>query len=194
MRWLIIATVLTCLSSTLPADHPNKANHPVHPRIDVIGPLGNWLPPSYRRRYNRPSNFAGKISNYIAPSSLEAMSWYASKQRNAYKDHKPRTVMHYFYPKPWEALRTGPRVDTVKMGDTSTMPSALPASQADETLQDALQKADELFRELETSPEEGGSPSDQPSLPGIGNREGPIQQLIEGNKIPQPTVAPESAN
>ena len=98
--------------------------------------------------------------------------------------------MHYFYPKPWEALRTGLRVDTGKTGDTSTMPSALPASQADET----LQKADELFEELETSPEEVASPSDQPSLPGIGNREGPLQQLIEGDKIPQPTVAPESAN
>lgn len=192
MRWLIVATVIACLSSTLLADHPDKANHPVHPRIDVIGPLGNWLPPSYRRRYNRPSNFAGKISYYIAPSSLEAMSWQASKQRDAYKDHKPRTVMHYFYPKPWEALRTGPRIDTLNLGNTNTMPSALPAFQADETLQDAIQKEDELLRELEASPEEGASPSDHPPLPGIGSIKGPVQQLIEGDKIPQPIVAPES--
>jgi len=193
MRRLIIATVIACLSSTLPADHPDKANHPVHQRIDVIGPLGNWLPPSYRRRYNRPSNFAGKVSYYIAPSSLEAMSWYASKQRNAYKDHKPRTVMHYFYPKPWEAIRMGPRVNTVNLKATDTMPSALPAFEANETLQDALQKEDELLRDLETSPQEGASPSDRPSLPRTGNSTGAVQQLIEGDKVPQPTATPESA-
>jgi hypothetical protein len=165
MRWFIAATLIACLSPTLPAHHPDKENHPVHPRIDLIGPLGDRLPPSYRRRYNRPSNIAGKISYYIAPSSLEAMSWHASKHRNAYKDHKPRTVMHYFYPKPWEVLKIGPRINTVNMADINKRPSALPEFEANETLQDVIQKEDDALQLLQTAPEEGASPSDQPLLP-----------------------------
>jgi hypothetical protein len=190
MRWFTVATLIACLSSTLFADHPDKENYPVHPRIDLIGPLGNWLPPSYRRRYNRPSNIAGKISYYIAPSSLEAMSWHASKHRNAYKDHKPRTVMHYFYPKPWDAIQIGSRVDTVNMTKIDKTPSALPAFQADETLQDVIRKEDGILEKLRQTPEEGASPSDQPLRPTDPNSNDPRQQLIEGDKIPQPIVAP----
>lgn len=192
MRWFTVATLIACLSSTLFAHHPDKENYPVHPRIDLIGPLGNWLPPSYRRRYNRPSNVAGKISYYIAPSSLEAMSWHASKHRNAYKDHKPRTVMHYFYPKPWEAIKIGPRVDTVNMKEINETPSALPAFQADETLQDVIQKEDGILEKLRQTPEEGASPSDQPLRPADANSNDPVQQLIEGDKIPQPIIAPNT--
>ena len=192
MRWFTVATLIACLSSTLFAHHPDKENYPVHPRIDLIGPLGNWLPPSYRRRYNRPSNIAGKVSYSIAPSSLEAMSWHASKHRNAYKDHKPRTVMHYFYPKPWDAIKIGPRIDTVNTTEIDNTPSALPAFQADETLQDVLQKEDDILQQLRNSPEEGASPSDQPLPPTGANSNNPVEQLIEGDKIPQPTVAPET--
>ena len=192
MRWFTVASLIACLSTTLLADHPDKKNYPVHPRIDLIGPLGNWLPPSYRRRYNRPSNIAGKISYYIAPSSLEAMSWHASKHRNAYKDHKPRTVMHYFYPKPWDALQIGARIDTVNLGKVNNTPSALPEFQAGETLQDVLQKEESVLEKLQHVPTEGASPSDQPLLPANGNASGPVQQLIEGNKISIPNVGPNS--
>ena len=184
MRWFTVAALIACLSSTLFAHHPDKEHYPVRPRIDLIGPLGNLLPPSYRRRYNRPSNTAGKISYYIAPSSLEAMSWHASKHRNAYKDHKPRTVMHYFYPKPWEAIKIGPRVETVNVQATNETPSALPAFQADETLQDVIQKEDGILEKLRQTPEEGASPSDQPLRPADANSSDPVQQLIEGDKIP----------
>ena len=194
MRWFTVATLIACLSSTLFAHHPDKENYPVHPRIDLIGPLGNLLPPSYRRRYNRPSNIAGKISYYIAPSSLEAMSWHASKHRNAYKDHKPRTVMHYFYPKPWEAIKIGARVDTVSMKEIDETPSALPAFQADETLQDVLQKEDGILEKLRQTPDEAASPSDQLLRPADANYTDPLPQLIEGDKIPQPIVAPKTEN
>ncbi len=192
MRWFTVATLIACLSSTLFAHHPDKENYPVHPRIDLIGPLGNLLPPSYRRRYNRPSNIAGKISYYIAPSSLEAMSWHASKHRNAYKDHKPRTVMHYFYPKPWEAIKIGPRVDTVNMKEITEVPSAFPPFQADETVRHVIQKGDGMLEKLRQTPEEGASPSDQPLRPTDADSNDPVQQLIEGDKIPQPIIAPNT--
>lgn len=192
MRWFTVVALIGCLSTTLFADHPDKKNYPVHPRIDLIGPLGNWLPPSYRRRYNRPSNVAGKIAYYIAPSSLEAMSWHASKHRNAYKDHKPRTVMHYFYPKPWDAIRIGARIDTVNVSENDQAPSALPAFQAGETLQDVLQKEDKILNELQKPSEETASPSDQPLPPADAKSSGPLEQLIEGDQIPQPIIAPEA--
>lgn len=194
MRWFILATLIVCLSSALFADHPDKENYPVHPRIDLIGPLDNWLPPSYRRRYNRPSNFAGKIAYYMAPSSLEAMSWHASKHRNAYKDHKPRTVMHYFYPKPWDAIKVGARLNTVDMTEIDKIPSALPASQENETLQDVLQQEDGILEKLRQIPEEDASPSDKPLRPADANPDVPAKQLIDGKKIPRRIVAPDTAN
>ena len=192
MRWFIVATLIACFASTLLADHPDRENYPVHPRIDLIGPLGDWLPPSYRRRYNRPSNTAGRISYYIAPSSLEAMSWHASKHRDAYKNHKPRTVMHYFYPKPWEALKIGSRVDTLNIKKSNESPSALPAFQAGETLQDVLQKEDGILDKLRQTEDEGASPSDQPIRPAEANLKNPVQQLIERDKITPNKVAPKT--
>ena len=85
---------------------------PVHPRIDLIPPLGTNLPPSHRRVYNRPSYWHGKIAYYIAPSSQEAMAWHDAEHRCAYKNHRPRIEVHYFYPKPWEVLKIGARIPT----------------------------------------------------------------------------------
>ncbi len=99
---------------------------PVPPRIDVIGPLGNRLPPGPRRSLNRPTKVGGAITNAIAPSSREAMSWQRSNALGLYENdglsarlghhHCPpgRVEQHYFYPKPWEAIRVGPR-PTVKL-------------------------------------------------------------------------------
>ncbi len=100
--------------------------------------------------------------------------------------------MHYFYPKPWEAIKIGPRVDTVNMKEINEVPSALPAFQADETLQDVIQKEDGILEKLRQTPEEGASPSDQPLRPADANSNDPVQQLIEGDKIPQPIIAPNT--
>ncbi|MEM1224667.1 MAG: hypothetical protein AAGJ40_03165 [Planctomycetota bacterium] len=106
---------------------PGQAHHPgdhspvhVWPRIDVIGPLGNRLPPSYRRQFNRPTYHGGKIAHFIAPSSQEAIAWHAADHLGLYgrhgnrpsgaKSHSTQRVeRHYFYPKPWEVLTVGPR-------------------------------------------------------------------------------------
>lgn len=114
MRWICAAVVgiIMCGSSlcgVLNAGHPEKQNQPVHPRVDVIGPLGNRLPTSYRRRYNRPTNVGGRIAWAIAPSSQEAMAWHAATHRGDYECDRGRVELQYFYPKPYEALRIGTR-------------------------------------------------------------------------------------
>jgi hypothetical protein len=109
MRWLIVLTLLVGFGATVRAHHPDRENQRVHRRIDLIGPLGTRLPPSYRRVYNRPSYLAGKIAYCIAPSSQEAMAWHDAQHRNLYKNHRPRIEVHYFYPKPWESLQMGAR-------------------------------------------------------------------------------------
>jgi hypothetical protein len=119
MRSLIALTLLLGFVATVRAHHPDRENQRVHPRIDLIGPLGTRLPPSYRRVYNRPTSIGGKIAYYIAPSSQEAMAWHNATHRGYYRDHRPRIEMHYFYPKPWEALKIGARRPTVP-GTTET--------------------------------------------------------------------------
>lgn len=94
------------------------------PRIDPIPPLGNRLPESYRRKYNRPSYIGGKIAAKIEPSSQEAMAFHRAESLGLYdntgvkgffngKNCPPQRVeQHYFYPKPWEVLQVGPRQDS----------------------------------------------------------------------------------
>ncbi|TWT93846.1 hypothetical protein [Stieleria varia] len=99
------------LPTFLMAHHPDRQSYPVRPRVDLIGPVGNNLKPDYRRTYNRPSNLMGKIAYKIAPSSQEAMAWHKAQHAGLYNGNCPRVVDHYFFPKPWEALRVGPRPD-----------------------------------------------------------------------------------
>jgi hypothetical protein len=94
----------------------------VYPYFDLIGPLGSHLPMSHRRQYNRPTNIGGKLAYCFNPSSQEAMAWHNARHRGLYKHHRPRTVMHYFYPKTWQALRVGPRTKTT--GDDESAASA----------------------------------------------------------------------
>ena len=110
-----------------PADHEPVR---VWPRIDVIGPLGNKLPPSYRRSFQRPSYLGGKIAHTIAPSSQEAIAWHRSDHAGLYDNngikglingkHCPpqRVQQYFFYPKPWEVLNTRPRPKTDPPVDT----------------------------------------------------------------------------
>lgn len=109
MRNLIVCLLAASCLTPLQAHHPDRESKPVHQRIDVIGPIGNRLPMSYRRRYNRPTKLGGKIAYYIAPTSQEAMRWHKATHMGHYKNHAPRMVAHYFYPKPWESIRIGPR-------------------------------------------------------------------------------------
>lgn len=117
MRWFSLLVFVLTFSAEMQAHHPNKECQPVHPRYDLIGPLGTRLPMSYRRAYNRPRKIGGKIAYYIAPSSQEAMAWHNATHRGYYEHHRPRMEMHYFYPKPWESLKVGPRVSESKKSD-----------------------------------------------------------------------------
>lgn len=111
-KWFsaILLSAVT-LSGAADAHHPDRENHPVTPRIDVIGPIGNNLKPGYRRKYNRPRYLGGKIAYHIAPTSQEAMAWHRAVHSGAYQHPKKhlRIEQHYFYPKPYEALVIGPR-------------------------------------------------------------------------------------
>ncbi len=107
VAFLFVSSLL--VAPSVSAHHPERETQPVHPRYDVIGPLGNRLAASYRRLYNRPTYLGGKIAYHIAPSSQEAMAWHRAEHRGLYDGNCPRVEDHYFYPKPWEALQTGQR-------------------------------------------------------------------------------------
>ncbi|TWU55437.1 hypothetical protein [Rubripirellula reticaptiva] len=134
LRLYLLTALMACLSVSAQAHHPDRENLPVRPRIDVIGPIGNRLPASYRRTYNRPTNIGGWIAYKIAPSSQEAMAWHAATHQNAYKCDRPRLESHYFYPKPYEALRTGPRPkpDSDTNDDAKIVTDKKPSDDSDE--------------------------------------------------------------
>lgn len=136
MRRFALLLAMFAAGPVASAHHPNREAQPVRPRVDIIGPLGNNLPPSYRRAYNRPRYLGGKIAYWIAPSSQEAMAWHNAVHRGYYRNHRPRMETHYFYPKPWEALKVGPRTPTGprrngESGDASPedVPTPTPAAQ-----------------------------------------------------------------
>lgn len=135
MRWFALSLIALATGSVGLAQFPDRRNHPVTPIIDVIGPLGNRLPPSYRRTYNRPSYLGGKIAYWIAPSSQEAMAWQNAYLAGAYRNHAPRLERHYFFPKPWEALQTGARVprDPANLEDQDSPTEAVELPPADES-------------------------------------------------------------
>ena len=123
MRILIVCLLAVSCLTPSSAHHPNCEWLPLHLPIDLIGPLGNKLPMSYRRRYNRPTKLGGKVAYYVAPSSQEAMRWHKATHLGYYKNHAPRMVAHYFYPKPWESLRVGPRPRREADQDADSEPS-----------------------------------------------------------------------
>ncbi len=116
-----VAVILLLLVSTsVWAHHPHPHSPPLRERVDPIPPLGNRLPPSYRRVYNRPTYLGGKIAYYIAPSSQEAMSWHEHVHRGSYRNKAGRIEPMYMYPKPWEVLTLGPRNRTTEPGENAT--------------------------------------------------------------------------
>lgn len=90
---------------------PENARTRVRQRVDVIGPIGTDCPPDYRRVYNRPRYWYGKMAYLIAPSSQEAIAWHRADHTGAYEGIKKhqRLEQHYWYPKPWQALKIGAR-------------------------------------------------------------------------------------
>ena len=121
---LIFSFTVAGFISTSSAHHPNRECETVRPRIDVIGPLGNKLRPSYRRELNRPRFLGGKIAYMIAPTSQEAMAWHRAEHRGDYAKNAGRHEPHYMYPKPWEALKIGPRRSSRVGGDLDLQPIA----------------------------------------------------------------------
>ncbi len=146
-------TVMGC-SLIASAHEPNRQCQPVHPRVDLIGPLGTNLPPSYRRQLNRPRYLTGRIAYAIAPSSQEAMAWHKADHQCAYSQDAGRIERHYFYPKPWEALKVGPRrtsdgitnVGLTPLGEGETAP-LMPHSSAPKALSDNDDFAAEVIRD-----------------------------------------------
>ncbi len=94
------------------AHEPDRKNRRIWPRFDLIPPLGVRLPAEHSRLYNRPTNLSGWLAYRIAPSSQEAMAWHNATHQRAYQDDRGRLEKHFFYPKPWEGLRVGPRDET----------------------------------------------------------------------------------
>ena len=147
MRTWIILLISGCCASLVQAHHPETESRPVHRRIDLIGPLGNRLPASYRWRYNRPTNIGGRIAYYIAPTSQEAMRWHRATHQGQYRRKDHRMVANYFYPKPWESLRIGarPRTDSENESQYEPEMGDERESQGDQWLPDPTQtEADRL--------------------------------------------------
>jgi len=137
MKRLIVTLFMTSMvTTTIQAHHPDRAAHPVRPLIDVIGPLGNRLPPGYRRVYNRPSYLEGKIAYWIAPTTQEAMAWHRAEHAGLYDGHHPRQEKFYFYPKPWEVLQVGARPSR---SPEQTSPSLYPGRGETPASDDALE-------------------------------------------------------
>ena len=109
--WMALFSGLLLASSAwaAPPERPTL-NHTADPRPNI---LPDWIynhHVPYRLRYNRPTYHGGKIAYHIAPSSQEAMAWEENLERGRYDGHHcPPLYKRYFYPKPWEALNTGPR-------------------------------------------------------------------------------------
>ena len=125
MRLPLLVCIVMGMCAGLQAHHPDREHRPTRQRIDLIGPIGNRLPMSYRRRYNRPRYVTGKLMYWIEPVSLEAMTWHRAEHLG-YNDKKtPRMVTHYFYPKPWEVLPIGARPNReVNREDAASEPDA----------------------------------------------------------------------
>ncbi len=83
------------------------------------------------------------------------MAWHRAEHRGYYDCDYPRVETHYFYPKPWEAMRIGPRASrTIAPQEPHQQRTEEPDDSAAETLADPLdlpydtQDAEELAAPL----------------------------------------------
>lgn len=173
-RWTAAMAIVTfAMTGLASGHHPDRENEPVRPRVDLIGPIGNHLPPGHRRTYNRPTYWGGKIAYHIAPTSQEAMAWHRAEHAGAYESPKKdlRLEQHYFYPKPWQALNVGPR-----RSKTISADAAASSAGATESLAEPV--AEEVLPELEV-----------PSEP-LDLKVAPIEP-VPAELPPQPAAEPE---
>ena len=87
---------------------------PALPRQDIFSHHIWNSKPEYRKVYNRPRYIPGYLAYKIEPSSQEAMAWQTNYCNGNYANHSGPYVPHYYYPKPWEALKTASRPDFQK--------------------------------------------------------------------------------
>ena len=109
MRQLAALTLGFVTLSSAMAHHPQRKCSPATNKVDVFDTVGAMLPAPYRWKYNRPTNWGGRLAYWFEPSSQEAMVWHDATHRGYYADDRPRIEKHFFYPKPWESIRRGPR-------------------------------------------------------------------------------------
>ena len=119
-------------SGYLPFYHERPThNETCDPRPNILrDELYNHHVP-YRRTYNRPRNSVGYLVHIIEPTSQEAMVWWENMCAGNYKTkNAPPMCKRYWYPKPWEAMDTGPRLDFAKPASVNTNYSLRPNGQA----------------------------------------------------------------
>jgi hypothetical protein len=107
--FFVAAIVVFSSDQAVLAQFPNWKAIPVRPRGELIPPLGNHLPLSYRAQMNRPTYLGGRIAYTIEPSSQEAMAWQRAWEKGYYANHTPRMETHYIYPQAWEVLGVEPK-------------------------------------------------------------------------------------
>jgi hypothetical protein len=120
MRILKSTIALVCLSAFSPgfpsielgaAERPTLV-HTCDPRPDIIPRPFYDSALEYRAVYNRPRYLIGKLAWYTSRTSQEAMVWEENYCAGNYEcKDMPPVFKRYMYPKPWEILNTGPRVD-----------------------------------------------------------------------------------
>lgn len=104
--------LLLVLAGRIHAAERPTFNHTADPRPDILAHPFYYAHTEYRRAYNRPRDFPGWLAYKIEPSSQEAMVWCENVRAGNYDSkHMPPMCKTYYYPKPWEALLTGPRPD-----------------------------------------------------------------------------------
>ena len=91
-------------------------------------------------------------------------------------------------------MQTGPRPNILGMSDVDQVPSALPASQVGETIQDVLQKDDNTLEQLQNRQDQGSSPSDEQLLPPITGDPNVGSGLIESDRISPNTAETPAAS
>jgi hypothetical protein len=125
---LLSGIVLATSAWAAPPERPTL-NHTADPRPNI---LPDWIynhHVPYRLRYNRPTYYGGKIAYHIAPTSQEAMAWEENLERGYYDGHHcPPLVKGFFYPKPWEAMNTGPRANYASQVARPLAPPAVPGA------------------------------------------------------------------
>lgn len=131
---LLSGLLLASTAWAAPPERPTFNHCTEDPRPNI---LPDWIfnhHVPYRLRYNRPTYHGGKIAYHISPTSLEAMAWEENLERGYYDGHHcPPLVKGFFYPKPWEALNTGPRFSCATCGPVAIV-SAPPAVSVNKAL------------------------------------------------------------